>query len=109
MSEVNAGVLLKQPGEDLIFYFDFDKLMNASETLTGTPTVTGSPSGLTIGSPTVISANATVLGKTVLANRAVQVRISAGTDGNSYTVQCSCGTSASNTRIIDGTLEVKDS
>lgn len=109
MSEVNAGVLLKQPGEDLLFYFDFDKLLGSSETLTGTPTVTGSPSGLTIGSPTIVSADATVLGRSVLANRAVQVRISSGTDGTDYTVQCSCATSASNTRVIDGTLQVRDS
>jgi len=28
--------------------------------------------------------------------------------GKDYTVQCSCGTSGSNTRIIDGTLSVRE-
>ena len=108
MSSVNAGVLEKQPGEDLIFYFDFDKLLSSGETLTGTPTVTGSPSGLTIASPTIVSSDTTAPGKSVLANRAVQVRISGGTDGTSYTLECSCGTSASNTRELDGTLTIVD-
>jgi len=109
MTEVNAGVLLKQPGESILFAFDFNKLLNTSETLSGTPTVTGSPSGLTIGSATIVSADTTALGRAVLANRAVQVRISGGTDDVDYTVQCSCGTSSSNTRVIDGTLSVRDS
>jgi len=109
MSNVNVGTLEKQPTEDLLFYFDFNKLLNSSETLSGTPTVTGSPSGLTIGSASIVSADTTALGRAVLANRAVQVRISGGTDDVDYTVQCSCGTSSSNTRVIDGTLSVRDS
>ena len=108
MTEVNEGVLLKQPGESILFAFDFNKLLNTSETLSGTPTVTGSPSGLTIGSPTIVTADTVVLGQTILANRAVQVRISGGTDAVDYTVQCSCGTNGSNTRIIDGTLSVRE-
>lgn len=107
-SKVNVGTLVKQPGEDLLFYFDFDELLSSSETLTGSPTVTADVNGLTIATPAIVSSEVTVLGKTISANKAIQVRISGGTDGISYVLQASCDTSASNTRQVDGTLTVQD-
>jgi hypothetical protein len=101
---------VKGSGESILFGFDFTKLLVAGETLAGTPSVTGSPSGLTIASAAL---NAAAFdndeGGTVAINKGVQVRIGAGTDAADYTLTCTAATSAGNTRIIKGTLQVRDS
>lgn len=58
------------------------------------PSVVSSPSGLTVGSPTVSSA-------------LVQVRLSGGTAGTDYSVTCSVTTSGSSTLTIVGILKVR--
>ena len=94
------AALTKHPSESVFYAVDFTNILASGETLSGTPTVTVSPTGPTIGAPTV---NTGVLtddeGNTVAIGKAVQVRVSAGTDGIDYTLTVSCATTASDTRV----------
>lgn len=106
--------LFKQPGESLLLYMDFTKRLNTGETLTGTPTITsaeefpnaGGATDLTISSPAVTSSAITTNYGTIAVGKGVQFRVVGGTDGKTYRIQVSCATSASNTRIYDGLLDV---
>lgn len=58
------------------------------DTITGTPTATVSPTGPTLGTPTVNTGGTqSILGRTVAVNKAVTVRISGGTAGVEYEVR----------------------
>ena len=123
MSATAPEVLTKQPGESLVYCFDFTAKLDKdssgalAETLTGTPTVTSATSGLTIGDPEVntvaivrqkVDASLTPYNEEIPIGAAVQVRISGGTDGTMYHLECSCATTLSNTRELDGDLQVVD-
>lgn len=100
----------KHPSESILYAIDFTALLSSGETLSGTPTVTGSPSGLTIGTPAVNTA--TLVddeGNTVAIGKAVQVRISAGTAGIDYVLTVSCATTGSDTRVGVCKLYVRSS
>jgi hypothetical protein len=101
---------VKGSQESILFGFDFSKLLVTGETLTGVAGVSGSPAGLTIAAGSV---NSAVFdndeGGTVSIGKGVHVRISSGLDGTDYIVTCTVATSAGNTRIIKGTLQVRDS
>jgi len=92
----------KMAGEVLDYAADFGELLDASETLTGTPTVTALPAGLTIGTPAV---NSTALtdpeGNTIGIGQAVQVQIAGGQKGR-YELTILCGSSAGGGRIRGG-------
>jgi len=111
-----SDAVRKQPAEVITFYFDFSGILETGETITGTPTVTKGVTttpDLTIGSPTIISGSVSVTQPdgttlTLAANEAVQVQLSAGADLENYKLECICGTSDSNTREVDGTLQVRD-
>ena len=92
-----AEKFTKLVGESRLYDLDFtdQKEIAAGETLTGTPTVTATPSGLTVGVP--------VLGG---ANKKVQVQISGGTANTAYLVLCTVGTNGGNTLQGCGTLYV---
>ena len=81
---------------------DLTGLLATSETLTGTPTVTATPAGLTLGTPSV---NTTALtdsdGNTIAIGKAVQIDISGGSRGR-YELTVSCGTSAGGGRTRGG-------
>lgn len=88
----------------------FDELLESGETLTGTPTVTGSPSGLTIDNARVSTGELTINGVAVATGRAVQFRVSSGTSGTTYTLTATCGTTSSpaQTLPVQCTLKVLD-
>ena len=102
--------IVKHPSESVLYGLDFGKLLASGETLSSV-SVSATPSGLTIGSPSV-QASAFVddfTGATVAANEGAKVRISGGTAGTDYTLTVSGTTSASNTRIFVATLQVRES
>jgi hypothetical protein len=75
-------------------------MLNASELLTGTPTVTnitvGSSTDLTVASVARNTATITVEDDaSVLASQAVQFSVTGGTTGTTYTLEVSCATDAS--------------
>ena len=110
LSIAATKILVKASTESILFGFDFGPLLNTGETLS-TITVTGSPSGLTIGTPTVKATSWVdyLTGETIAANEGAQCRISGGTAGSDYTLTATATTSDSNTRVIVCTLQVRDS
>ncbi len=82
--------------------------LDDGELLTGTPTVTVSPTGPTIASESVSAEALTINGESVAAGAAVQFRVSGGTAGVTYTITVSCATDASPAQTLRGkvTLEV---
>lgn len=109
-SSVATKTITKHSGESILYGFDFGPILNAGETLS-TITVTGSPSGLTIGTATVkaTSWSDSVSGETIAANEGAQCRISGGTSGTTYTLTATATTSDSNTRVLVCSLVVSDS
>lgn len=92
---MNLGVKQKSPAEKRKYAFDFvnqDEIVNG-ETLTGTPTVTGAPAGLTI---TDIA----------IAGTKVQFFVAAGSSGQDYQIDCTVTTSDGATLVECGTLRV---
>jgi len=87
----------KLAAESRVFVIDFTdhSELEAGETMSA-PSVPA-VSGLTIGSPSVTSADITENGVTIAAGKAVQVRISGGTAGTKYTVDCTASTSGGST------------
>lgn len=89
MSELYIPILPKIAAEARAFVFDFSKHAEviAGETLSSpsVPTV----SGLTIGTPAVISSAVDQIPQ----GKGVQVLISGGTAGTTYTVDCKVNTS----------------
>jgi len=66
----------------------FDDLLSASpdETITGTPTITGSPAGLTISNVAATTGSREINGKTVAAGKAVTFTVSGGADQTGYSL-----------------------
>lgn len=86
----------------------FSGKLDTGETLTGTPTVTEhSTNHLTLSSPNVTEDPVSINGRTVPAGEAVQfvVDASGATEGETYTVDVVCSTSASQT--ISGSVVMK--
>jgi len=87
-------------GESLLFDFDFSRrkeIVGGTVELSGTPVVTATPSGLTIGTPVVGG-----------DNKIVQVRIGSATPGT-YCVKCLAPTDDENVTLGEvGELVVKD-
>lgn len=82
------------------YHFDFSRFEELNreigDFLVDTPTVTSTPSGLTVGTPG-ISTN----------KRAVEVTLSGGTNGITYTLNISCGTDQGATLSGGVTVEVE--
>lgn len=100
MSEVtSSNVLLKQSAESRLFKFVFRSLLDVDrgELLFGTPTVTSSPTGLTITGIAIAT-----------DGFAVQMRVADGVDSERYRIECLCNTTFSNRLEVDGLLDVKD-
>lgn len=109
MSAVQCQVpKLKHPSESRVYGVDFTRLLAVGETLTGSPTVTVAPSGVTASGSVVNSS--TFLdddGVTIAVGKGVQVRLAGGSDGSDYVVTISVGTSQSNTLVVVATLQVR--
>lgn len=88
----------------------FDALLESAEELTGSPTITSSPSGLTIDNGKVNTGTITVDAVSVAAGRAIQFRVSGGTSGASYEIKISCATTSNpaQTLVVECTLRVLD-
>lgn len=86
----------------------FDALLEAGETLTGTPTAAAA--GLTIDNVRVNTGEVTVDGATVAIGRAVQFRVAGGTSGATYEIDVTCGTTSSpaQTLVVECMLTVLD-
>lgn len=72
----------KLPGENRLYAVNFGnqpEIRDGGQTLTGTPTVAISPSGLTVGSPSI-------------SGNLVQFRVSGGIDLVDYTLTVQCST-----------------
>ncbi len=98
MTEVTAvKILIKQPGEDLLYGMDFVNLLATGETIsTVTSVLEITTVDLTIGSGSI---NGSV----------VEFRVSGGLDGVGYRIEVIITTSDSNTRVGDGLITVRDS
>ena len=109
MSVTASDNVIKQPSESILYTFNFTALLSSGETLSSVTSLTeDGTSDLTIGTATVNTAAVTVDGTTIAIGMAVQARISGGTDGEAYRLECICTTSDSNTRELDGILKVRD-
>lgn len=87
---------------------DFSGQLDTGELLTGAPTVTASPTGLTIDDEAVSGSALTILGVSVAAGQAIQFSVAGGTAGRTYTISVTCGTTASPDQLLveDLTLQV---
>lgn len=95
MSVLAREIRVKQPGEKLAYSMDFGNLLDLGETLSN-PSVTASPAGVTLGTPTVTGGTR------------VAFTIEGGLDGTEYRIQVTCNTSLGNIRQGDGRLAVRD-
>lgn len=80
---------------------NFTDKLDSGESLTGTPTVSISPSGVTAASIAVSTGSLTVLGETVAAGNAVTCSVSAGTAGTRYTLTIQCDTDATPAQTLE--------
>ncbi len=94
-TDYKPPTLHKRATDDLPYVFSFATWSLLSTDTIASATVAGSPSGLTIGTPSVLS-----------GGKQVQVRISGGTAGETYTVTCLAVTSGGYTITGDAYLEV---
>ena len=102
--DTGLHALIKQPGEARLYHIPFTQELRTGETISSVTSVTQTNMGevtgstaLTIGTPT-LNASADI----------VQVRISAGTDGEHYKITATVATSQSDTIEVDVMLYVDD-
>lgn len=85
----------KLAGEAIDYRWNLSPRLKPGQTLTGTPTVSATPSGLTIGTPTIntepfdddeVPANTVPVGEGVIS------RIEAGAPKQTYELTCLCAT-----------------
>jgi hypothetical protein len=88
------NVYEKSAAEEKVYTFDFTDAIGALS-LTGSPTVVGVPSGLTIGTPAIV-------GKTVTAT------ISGGTAGTEYALTCSAVATGSLDYQVGAVLRIRE-
>jgi hypothetical protein len=101
---------IKHPSETKTAGVSFVNVLESGESLTGTPTVTSSPSGLTI---TNIQRNATAItinGASVAANKAVLFTVSGGKHGVQYELEVQCNTNGTPAQspLVECKLLVQD-
>ncbi len=88
-------ILTKQPTESRRYNIDFAPLLATGDAVDAVTSVTGSPSGLTIGSAAISSP-------------LIQVRISAGTGGVLYQITAIVTTTGSDTLETEARLRVEE-
>lgn len=99
--------LTKLAAEALPIAVDFTSLLASSETLSGTPTITVDPVGLTAGSPAVLATAYQPLanGDAIAIGKGISCQLSGGTSGSRYTLTVTCGTTVTN-RVVGGKVVV---
>jgi len=90
---MGAAALKKQVAESRKYTMDFSPNMASSETISSVTSVTATPTGLTIGTPAIVG-------------QTVEVQISVGTNNTLHHVVFKIVTSAANTLVADGWLQV---
>lgn len=98
----------KSPTAIKIAAASFDGELYPGESLSGTPTVTASPAGLTVDSPSINTDPVTIDGVSVAAGRAVLFRVADGQAGKKYvmTVTCSTDSSPAQRLVLECSLHV---
>ena len=81
-------------GETRNVAVDMTGKLDSGETLTGTPTVTVSPTGPTLSNKAVNTSTLVINGSSVTAGYAIQFKITGATAGTLYTITCTCGTTS---------------
>ena len=124
LSIAATRIKVKGTGESILFGWDFTKLLVSGETISSVTSITCTAASQSItGGATVAITDVTLAagavnsgatfandeGGTVALSMGVQGRITVGIHGGDYTIRCRVATSASNTRDIYGTLQVRDS
>lgn len=94
-------------GEARLVSIDFTDKLDAGELLTGTVTVTVSPTGPTISNKAVSATALTINGRSVIAGQAVQFLVSGATAATEYTFTASVGTNSSPAETVTGAAIVK--
>lgn len=79
---------------------DFSRKLDVGESLTGTPTVTISPTGPTLSDKAVNTSALTINGDVVPIGSAVQFKVTGGTAGV-YTITATCGTTATPAQTLE--------
>lgn len=99
--------LTKLAGETMPICLDFTALLATNETLSGSPTVTVSPAGLTAANAAVLTAHYNPLGggDNVAIGKGVALLLSGGNSGQRYTLTITCATSTSS-RVVGGQVIV---
>ena len=107
-SKLASDPVYKKAAEGLQIKSDFTLYglsVDTNETLTGTPTVTVTPTGMTAGAPTINTAPFTNAKRgTCEIGKGVLFLLSGGTAGSDYSVSVQCGTSLGQT--LEGTIPV---
>lgn len=85
----------------------FAATLDDSELLTGTPTVTATPSGLTFASPKVNTAAIEVEGQSVAIGKAAQFSVSGGEHGKTYVIRVSVGTTATPAQTLEAICNLR--
>lgn len=93
MTSRATQIRTKHPNATENAIVSFDRKLDDTETLIGTPTVAAS--GLTISSNKVNTVARTIDGDSVAIGKAVEFSVSGGTSGTVYTITVSCSTSSS--------------
>jgi hypothetical protein len=88
----------------------FEPELEDGELLTGTPTATSVPEGLTIDNVRVSTGELTINEKAVPTGRAVQFRVAGGVARKQYKIRVTCATNSSpaQTLVVDCPLAVSD-
>lgn len=101
MSAFDQGYLVKNPAASELFDFDFTDMLQTAGTL-NTPAATQvSKANKVAGSGNLTIASPNISGKVV------QVRLSAGTDGEDYLVRVTAIDNIGNTLVIEIVLQVR--
>lgn len=103
-------VRFKTPSEVINGAVGFTSKLRSAETLTGTPTVTATPSGLTFASVAVNTSAISEDGFTADIGKAVQFKVSGGSADTKYslTIQCATNSTPAQTLEVYATLWVRD-
>ena len=83
-----------------------DKL-EASELLTGTPTITDSTGDLTLSNKIVSTGALTINGVSVAAGLAVTFTCAGGTANTTYDIRIQCATDATNAQAFDDSVQLE--
>lgn len=106
MSTKANQVREQNPGETLNHAVDCSGRLASGELLTGTPTVSISPTGPTISNAQVNGSTVTINGNSCIAGKAVLFTLAGLTLGTDYTITISCGSNSTPAETIVGTLTV---